>query len=367
MKITTSRLAAMLAVLGLSIPAFAEDDATLFMSRANARIAKAMRFQNRWDGPTTGVKISQKRNVILIGSDLHDPSQSSIASGVKEAAQTAGWNLMTIDCWGSTSRHAEAFSRALALNPDGIVVAGIDTAAIGKELAAAAKKKIPVVGWHASPKPGPAAGLFANVNTDPKEAAQIAALLGVVESKGKSGIVIFTDSSNVYAMAKSNEIVSIIKQCQTCSLLAVEDLPLADAPKKMPDVLAALVKRFGKKWTQTIASSDQYLDLMATPAASATLAGNSPQAISAGDGSELSYRRIRDKNLQIGTVPEPFQMQGWQLLDELNRAIAGEKPSGYENQSYLVTASNISYHGGAKNNFDPDNGYRAEYKKIWMK
>ncbi|MFD2271063.1 substrate-binding domain-containing protein [Undibacterium arcticum] len=328
-----------------------------------------MRFQNRWDGPTTGVKISQKRNVILIGSDLHDPSQSSIASGVKEAAQTAGWNLMTIDCWGSTSRHAEAFSRALALNPDGIVVAGIDTAAIGKELAAAAKKKIPVVGWHASPKPGPAAGLFANVNTDPKEAAQIAALLGVVESKGKKRD---SDIHRFQQRLCDGEIERDRQHHQ-----AMPDLQSAGggrsatggcAEKKMPDVLAALVKRFGKKWTQTIASSDQYLDLMATPAASATLAGNSPQAISAGDGSELSYRRIRDKNLQIGTVPEPFQMQGWQLLDELNRAIAGEKPSGYENQSYLVTASNISYHGGAKKTtLIRITATAPSTRKIWMK
>jgi len=60
-------------------------------------------------------------------------------------------------------------------------------------------------------------------------------------------------------------------------------------------------------------------------------------------------------------------MQGWQLIDELNRAIAGEKPSGYATPVYLVTSQNIAFHGGPQNTFEPNNGYRNEYKKIWNK
>jgi ribose transport system substrate-binding protein len=30
-----------------------------------------------------------------------------------------------------------------------------------------------------------------------------------------------------------------------------------------------------------------------------------------------------------------------------------------------VTADNTAYDGGPKNVFDPDNGYRDVYKKIW--
>ena len=32
---------------------------------------------------------------------------------------------------------------------------------------------------------------------------------------------------------------------------------------------------------------------------------------------------------------------------------------------HLVTADNIAFDGGPKNVFDPDNGYRDAYKKIW--
>ncbi len=32
---------------------------------------------------------------------------------------------------------------------------------------------------------------------------------------------------------------------------------------------------------------------------------------------------------------------------------------------HAVTPENIEFDGGPDNTFDPDNGYRDEYKKIW--
>jgi ribose transport system substrate-binding protein len=58
-------------------------------------------------------------------------------------------------------------------------------------------------------------------------------------------------------------------------------------------------------------------------------------------------------------------LQGWQLADELNRAFAGEQPSGYVPPVHLFTPDNIDKDGGAENIFDPGNGYKDQYKKIW--
>jgi ribose transport system substrate-binding protein len=66
-------------------------------------------------------------------------------------------------------------------------------------------------------------------------------------------------------------------------------------------------------------------------------------------------------------VPEPLNMQGWQIVDELNRAFAKEKWSGYVPKVHLVTVGNVGKDGGPKNVFDPDNGYRAQYKTVWGK
>lgn len=346
----------------------AQESPALFVSRANARIAKTMGLKNKWDGPVLGPKIAAKpRRIALITSDMRNPSLVSLQRGLKEAIAVAGWELVTMDTWSLPNKRGDAFSRAMALKPDGIILAGIDAKETQKEITAAANAKIPVVGWHASHKLGPTDGLFTNIGTDPKEVAQTAALLAVLEANGKAGVVVFTDPSNLYSVAKSNEVVDTIKLCQTCSLLGLEEMPLIQAAEKMPASLSSLAKVHGKKWTHVIAVNDLYLDAMTLPAAEAALGDLKVQGLSAGDGSENGYKRIRNHKMQLGTVPEPLQQQGWQLVDELNRSFSGEKPSLYSMPVYAVKFDNLAYHGGPNNHFDPDNGYRNEYKKIWGK
>ena len=64
-------------------------------------------------------------------------------------------------------------------------------------------------------------------------------------------------------------------------------------------------------------------------------------------------------------MAEPLNLQGWQMIDELNRAFAGEAWSGFQSPLHVVTPENIEFDGGPENTFDPGNGYRDEYKKIW--
>jgi ribose transport system substrate-binding protein len=62
-----------------------------------------------------------------------------------------------------------------------------------------------------------------------------------------------------------------------------------------------------------------------------------------------------------------LNLQGWQLVDELNRAFAGEKQSGFSSAVHILTHENVEFDGGKNSLFDPDNGYRDQYKKIWGK
>ena len=114
--------------------------------------------------------------------------------------------------------------------------------------------------------------------------------------------------------------------------------------------------------------NDLYFDFMGPSLASAGLKGSDrPTNVSAGDGSESAYQRIRTGGFQAATVAEPLNLQGWQLVDELNRAMAGEKWSGYVSPLHVVTKANVEFDGGPKNGFDPGNGYQDAYKKIWGK
>ena len=69
----------------------------------------------------------------------------------------------------------------------------------------------------------------------------------------------------------------------------------------------------------------------------------------------------------MATVAEPLYVHGWQAMDELNRAFAGQPPSGFSYPVHLFVNSNIDADGGKGNIFDPDNGYRDAYRKIWGK
>ena len=67
------------------------------------------------------------------------------------------------------------------------------------------------------------------------------------------------------------------------------------------------------------------------------------------------------------TAADPLRLQGWQCIDEMNRAFAGAPASGYIPPVHLFTAANIDRDGGSHNIYDPDNGYRDQYRKIWGK
>jgi ribose transport system substrate-binding protein len=114
--------------------------------------------------------------------------------------------------------------------------------------------------------------------------------------------------------------------------------------------------------------NDLYFDF-ASPAlrAAGVPSSGPPTFISAGDGSVAAFNRVRSGEYQIGTVAEPLHEAGWQLIDELNRALAGQSPSGYVAPVHLVTRANIMYDGGANNVYDPDNGYQNHYRSIWGK
>ena len=87
----------------------------------------------------------------------------------------------------------------------------------------------------------------------------------------------------------------------------------------------ALLQRYGDEWTHSLAINDIYFDFMGPALAAAGVAGDgAPKAVAAGDGSESAYQRIRAGQYQAVTVAEPLNLQGWQLVDELNRAIQGE-------------------------------------------
>jgi ribose transport system substrate-binding protein len=157
-----------------------------------------------------------------------------------------------------------------------------------------------------------------------------------------------------------------ILACKTCSVLEYVDTPIPDASQRMPQLAVSLKQRYGAKLNWMLAINDLYFDFAAPALRSAGVPPDGPPRFaSAGDGSISAYSRIRDGQYQFATVPEPLNLQGWQAVDELNRAFAGAPPSGFITKAHVVTKANIGIEGGPNNLYDPDNGYRDHYKSIW--
>ena len=350
--------------LTVSGQVFADD----FLEAARQKVKTATTPKNVWDGPTSGPKAVPGKTIVLVAADMKNGGVLGVSKGVEEAGKAIGWSVRVLDGQGTVSGRTAALNQALALKPAGIVVGGFDATEQKAAFEGASKSGIPLVGWHSGEKPGPnaAAGLFANVTTTVDGVSEAAALWAVADGEGKAGVVIFTDSQYAIAVYKARAMEAVIKKCGGCTVLSVEDSPIADSATRMPTLTTSLLQRFGDKWTHSLAINDLYFDFMGSALTAAGKKGDGgPKAVSAGDGSEAAYQRIRNKRFQAGTVPEPLNMQGWQIVDELNRAFSKVAWSGYAPKVHLVTPQNVGQDGGPNNLFDPDNGYRNEYRKIW--
>lgn len=322
-----------------------------------------------WDGPENGPKAALGKTIVVLAGDLKNGGILGVTKGVEEGAAKIGWDVRVMDGAGSIQGRTAAFGQALALKPHGIIINGFDAIEQQAALNEAQKTGIPIVAWHAGPVIGcdPGNDLFVNVSTDAMQVSEAAAQWAFADAGGKPGVIIFTDSTYQIAIAKADKIKETIEKLGGVVLEYV-DTPIADTSQRMSTLTTALLQKYGSRWTHSLAINDIYFDFMGPALATAGIAGTGqPKAIAAGDGSESAYQRIRTGQYQSVTVAEPLNLQGWQLVDELNRAIQGKACSAYISPLHVVTKDNIAHDGGKDNRFDPNNGYRDEYAKIWGK
>jgi ribose transport system substrate-binding protein len=346
----------------------AEGDLAAQVAAAKELVAKSAASSVPWDGPTTGPKALAGKTIVLISEDQRNGGPLGVSEGVAEAAKVIGWKLTILDGAGVIANRSAAFGQAIALKPDVIIADNDDATEQKVNIIKAVNAGIKVLGWHSNVKPGPMEGvpLFTNISTDPTVVAKVAAALAIANAEGKAGVVVFTDATEKISVMKSNAMAANIKECSGCTVLETIDTPLASVSTRIPQMTQSLHQRFGKKWTHSLAINDGFFDFMAPTLRAAGSPGSGPPVnISGGDGSKAAFERIRGDNYQYATVAEPLSLHGWQLIDEANRALAGEKWSGYVAPTHLVTKENIASNGGANNVYDPDNGYRDVYKKIW--
>ncbi|AKL64217.1 MULTISPECIES: substrate-binding domain-containing protein [Streptomyces] len=342
-------------------PSTADCQATL--AKASGNVEQAMNTTASWDGPTSGPRAASNKTVAFVAQTMINPGVAGVTQGVKEAAKAIGWNVKVIDGQGTPAGIQAAFSQAINLKPAGIVIGAFDPAVTSQQIAQANARNIPLIGWHAVDSPGPSEHpkLFTNITTKVADVAKISADWIIAHSQGDAGVVIFTDASVPFARNKSELIRKELATCSSVSLLSYENIPITDTTSRVPQAVASLLARFRDKWTYSVAINDVYFADAAPALQAAGKQGDGPPFnIGAGDGDPSAFQRINHQRHQAATVPEPILEQGWQIIDEFNRAFSSSPASGYVAPVHISTALNSK----GTTSWDPT-GYREAYRKIW--
>jgi ribose transport system substrate-binding protein len=334
------------------------------VAAADAAVTRALDVTAAWTGPTTGPTAVADKTIIFVAQTLTNPGVAGAAKGVEEAAAAIGWNVRVIDGQGDPAGIAAAMGQAVTLNPDGIVIGGFDPASVSAQVDQAVAANIPLIGWHAVADPGPSdwPKLFTNVTTKVDDVAMISAQYVISKSKGTAGVVVFTDDSIPFAAGKADLIENNLAECASVKVLDIQNIPIPDAGTRTPQAFSSLVSRLGEEWTYSIAINDLYYDNAATPLRAAGKSGGAaPFNVGAGDGSSAAFQRIGAGQFQSATIPEPLSEQGWQIIDEFNRAFNSQPPSGYVAPVHITDSTNVA----GSTEWDPQNGYRDVYRQIW--
>jgi ribose transport system substrate-binding protein len=354
--------AAVAALLGTAAAHAASDDP--FVAEAKAATQSRSQPQTEWLGPTTGPKASPGKKIVYLSSDQNNALSAQYGKFLQEAGAEIGWDVTVIDGKSTAANWITAFNQALALNPDGIAMT-LQSPSITGPLEAAAAAGVPVIGMHSTSLPGPSEAfhLFNNLSSDPAETGRALVDWAVADSDGTARIIVIGDNIYPISVVKTDAMVEEVAKCKDCELISNENIPAANVSAQMGGIMTSWVLQNPKPF-YALSVGDFWFDF-ATPALHT---GNVPVEdvrLGAADGTPQAYQRVRDGDYQQITIPEPIEMQSWQAIDELNRAINGQPPSSFVQPVYVVTKDNISAEGGPQDTFTPSNNFKEHYLKIW--
>lgn len=315
-----------------------------------------------WDGPTSGPVAQTGKSVVFIASDLRNGGVAAVSQAFTEAAKVLKWKAQVLNGLGDRKVIGKHLKEAIKSKPDGIVLGGFDSVDYIETLTAKDSAKIKFVGWHSTSSPGPSKYLFANVTTDPLKVAEMAAEQVQSSDNKRIGVIIITDKRFSIATNKALKMKKVIESTSGQHVVAVEDVSISQANTEMNSLVRTWNQRYGAAWTHTLAINDIYFDHMKESLEKYDR--KDIINIAAGDGSLSAIKRIQDGEWsQMITIAEPLQSQGWQLADELNRAFANQKPSGYV--SSLIVVSKQYMDSIESSNIEIRSKAKDQYSKIW--
>ena len=340
-------------------------DAHMTVAQAKALVAERTRPQTDWKGPTSGPHASTDALTIAwVSGDESYSTYIGWGNGVRQAAKALGWKVLTFNGQGTVSGQLAAMQQALAAHPVAIITPA-DANALQKPIKAAIADGIPVIGIHATAFPGPSQklGLYQNIASSPAEIGQSQAAYVIAMSDGKARDIHVVDNSFAIARFKARAATEPIKNCGDCKFLEMVNVPIGDLAQRVAPTVSGLLARYGAGWWMTTCCDDYY-PYVASSLHAAGIKPDQARLVGA-DAPPATYDLIRKGEYEVASVPEPSTLFGYEAVDAVVHAMAGEPPAKFVQPTYIITRENVEAEGGKNHEFVPSNHFACHYLNIW--
>jgi len=175
------------------------------VDKAIATVELAKGPTDKWYGLTTGTAPIADQSIVCIEYVAQDITAAKWCKGAVDFDAKLDWKSTTIDGQGNADGQRRALQQAIALKPNGIVLASVDARSKIGLLKEATIAGIKIVGIHSVAGPGsaPDFDLFTNITYDPVGQATLAADFAIADAKGGAQFIVVTDVTYAIARAKA--------------------------------------------------------------------------------------------------------------------------------------------------------------------
>jgi len=291
------------------------------------------------------------------------PFIQSIGKGFESAAKAAGMVPHVVSTPGDVTQMNEGVSRAVAQNADGISLMGVAPASVAGPLAQAVAKGIPIVDTFATGTPNdPLGHSFAHVTADYGKSGVTMANWALADSDCKAQLSILSADGpfpNLKALvpATANEMK---KQCPTDCKVTTDYFDIGKIATELGSQAQSVLRR-NPNTDYMFVALDAGVQFVG-PALQQ--AGKTDVKVMGHDGVDQNLDDIRKGGGQDADMAfVPAAWIGWATVDELGRAILGEKPQDWTIPMRLIDKTNV----GASNAdiFPAYDGFETKFEQAW--
>jgi len=188
---------------------------------------------------------AKKRNISFIAHSVKNGGITGAYRGLYSASEKLGWNV-TVHCGeGNIDKLRKLFADAVSQSPDAIVIGGFDLdASFSSHIEQAKRKNIVIVGWHSTATPSFRPVFAFNITTSHKKVSELAVKYLVSSTQKNLGVVISNEQRFSVANEKTKSMVELLKKCERCTLLSIENINIESSESEAP----LLIEKLKKIW-----------------------------------------------------------------------------------------------------------------------